>query len=41
VTPTVTGDKVIDAITGGLRYSIDAKSGGDVQRHLGQGKART
>jgi hypothetical protein len=41
VTPTVTGDKVIDALTGGLRYSIDAKSGGDVQRHLGQGKART
>jgi hypothetical protein len=32
---------VIGGLVQGLRYEIGGKSGGDVQRHLGQGKART
>jgi hypothetical protein len=32
---------VIGGLVQGLRYEIGGKSGGDVQRHLGAGKART
>lgn len=35
-----TGNALTDAVVSALRYDIDGKSGGDVQRHLGQGKAR-
>jgi hypothetical protein len=45
MTLTVTYDGpqqgLIREIVTDLRYEISAKSGGDVQRHLGQGKART
>lgn len=36
-----TGNALTDAIVTALRYDVDAKSGGDAQKHFGQGKART
>lgn len=41
VTPTMTGNALMDEFTKGLRFDIQATTGGDVQAHLGQGTVRT